>query len=111
MMVRLRLLVPGLVALATLAAPARADQRVLVVPDGAAVAVPARGSLAPPRQVAAPAPRPRPARLAPAPVPEATRPAVPSAAAAILPLAAAAILAATLAGGGGMDVSAPVRTR
>jgi hypothetical protein len=86
--------------------PAAAQQRV-VVPEGAVIAVPARGAPVAPRPAA---PRPRTARLAP---PEAS-PTVPATAAiALVPLAAAAALAAALAGGGGSGggVSAPVRTR
>ncbi|MFZ4406122.1 MAG: hypothetical protein ACOYOH_02220 [Paracraurococcus sp.] len=91
-------------ALLALTLPAAAQTR-LVVPDGAVVAVPARGAPDPMRPVASP--RPRVARLAPIETP----PAVP-AEAALIPLAAAAALAAAVAGGGGGGgVSAPVRTR
>jgi hypothetical protein len=97
-----------------LAPPAAAQQRV-VVPEGAAVAVPARGMPVAPR---AARPPPRTARSL-TPVAEPQLPAAAAlaplpAAAALVPLAAAAALAAALAGGGGGSgggVSAPVRTR
>ncbi|MDO9711273.1 hypothetical protein [Paracraurococcus lichenis] len=104
----IRYAVGPLVALLSLPVPAGAQQRVLVVPAEAGVAVPPRG--APLVARPAPAPRPRPARLSgPAPEPAATVPP----AVALLPLAAAAALAATLSGGGGggAGLSAPVRTR
>ncbi|RAI59886.1 hypothetical protein [Roseicella frigidaeris] len=99
-----------------LAAPAAAQQRV-VVTEGATVAVPARGapraarfSYAPAAAGGGGAVRPRYGRLAPReaePGPAALLPA----AAVMVPLAAAAALAAALSGGGGGGLSAPVRTR
>lgn len=104
--------VPHLLAvLLTLAVPARAEQRVLVVPEGAIVAVPARGVVGPARP-AAPQLAPPRARRARLPPPEPASTTVPIAVG-LLPLAAAAALAAGLASGGGGSggVSAPVRTR
>ncbi|MCB4822255.1 hypothetical protein [Roseicella aerolata] len=99
-----------LAVLAMLSGPAGAQTSPLVVPEGVAVAVPARGAPALPRTAAAaPQPRPRPARLAPSPAEPAS--AMPPAVA-LLPLVAAVALAATLSGGGGGGgISAPIRTR
>jgi hypothetical protein len=98
----------ALLLLALLALPGRlAAQQRLVVPEGAAVVVPARGAAPLPRPVAAP--QLRAGRIAP--LPSAADPAAPSPALGLVPLAAAAVLAATLSGGGGGGVSAPVRTR
>ncbi|MFC7473382.1 hypothetical protein ACFQS7_03395 [Dankookia sp. GCM10030260] len=96
----------ALVALLLLPAAAQAQQRV-VVPEGVAVAVPARGAPAAPR--AAMPPRLRTAR----PLSPAVELGAPPEAIALVPLAAAAALAVALSGGGGGGggVSAPVRTR
>lgn len=102
------------------ASPAGAQQRVVVVPAGVDVAVPARGA-AGPRLVNAPRPRIPSRNAAPMSNPGA-RPmlesgsslggsglAVPALIA--LPIAAAAAVAASLPGGGGSSTSAPARTR
>jgi hypothetical protein len=95
-----------LAVLMMLSGPAGAQTSPVVVPEGVAVAVPARGAPALPR-TAVPQPRPRPARLSPPPAEPAST--VPPAVA-LVPLAAA--VAATLSGGGGgSGISAPTRTR
>jgi hypothetical protein len=98
-----------LIAALALPRPALAQQRALVVPADATVAIPARGEVP-----VSTAPPPRRARR----VLEDRQPFVPATPAVsplmvVLPLAAAAVLAATLAGGGGggSGLSAPTRTR
>jgi len=102
------------------AGPTLAQQRVVVVPAGVEVAVPARGATGP-RLVNAPRPR-IPSRHAASPPHSGGRPmlesggslggsglAVPALIA--LPIAAIAAAAASIPGGGNSSTSAPARTR
>ena len=105
-----RVVLPLLVLL--LAGPAAAQQRAVVVPDGATVIVPARGAT----PVASPGLPRRPRRAISDQVLQASRPAEAGGTSLLvsLPLGiAAGVLAATLGGGGGGGggVSAPARTR
>lgn len=105
-----RVVLPLLVLL--LAGPAAAQQRAVVVPDGATVIVPARGAT----PVASPGLPRRPRRVISDRVLQASRPAEAGGTSLLvsLPLGiAAGVLAATLGGGGGGGggVSAPARTR
>jgi len=97
-----------------LAGPAAAQQRAVVVPDGATVIVPARGAT----PVASPGLPRRPRRVISDRVLQASQPAGAGGTSLLvsLPLGiAAGLLAATLGGGGGggggSGVSAPARTR
>ncbi|TCH98795.1 hypothetical protein EJV46_09520 [Roseococcus sp. SYP-B2431] len=116
----------GLPLLAFLAAglpgagPAVAQQRVVVVPAGAEVAVPARGASGP-RLVNAPRPR-IPSRNAGGPSQPGARPMLESGSALggsglavpaliALPIAAIAAAAVAIPGGGNGSTSAPARTR
>ena len=98
-----------LIAALALPGPALAQQRALVVPAEASVAIPARGA-AP--VGTAPAPR-RARRVLDDRLPAAPATPTVSPLMVVLPLAAAAVLAATLASGGGgsSGLSAPTSTR